>query len=348
MKKIFITLQLVLTVGIITVKAQNLYTLGGTWIDLDNMTKQDTPPANADSADFKKLSKYANRFNVVSLTGEVPKSTFYKNRPFRIIDDGHIGYKVSAIGKEVSVETNKEDEKLDDVPGNDFIVTIPDGIVHVQRFEGKSGYRISRLDEWGKTKFRQNLPHTLFTPVKDKDDFKTPYLFYFTHTDRFMAFTSLNARSIRKTIIIDLKDGKALPIESTICGVIRAENELAFKGYLIRDEVAKTVKVSMAGSNWSLKDNNITKLVVESLIVNDSVLVLARYHQSGAGISLIAFNSKTGKPVWSGEVKQVATVPGGIFLSMYKNRLMMEVVQSGNNYMEAFDITTGKRVYTSI
>ncbi len=347
MKKALLTLPLILLAGVVSVKAQNMYQINNSWLDLETLVKTDSVPQNIDSVNFKKLSKFAARFNVVNLTGNTPKETEYKGRPFKVVDEGHMSYRIPPNGKDVLIETNKEDLPLDDVPGNDFIYPVSDGVVHIQRFEGKEGYRITRVDEWCKVKARQTIPHTLFTPVKDKDDFKTPYLFYFTHTDRFVAFTSLNSKSIHKTIVIDLKDGKTLPIEATISGVIRSDNEIAFKGYLLRDETAKTVKISMPGSSWALRDNNVAKLVAET-VVSDSLLIMARYHQSGPGISLVAFNAQSGKPVWNAEVLQATGIPSQIFLSMYKNRVMMEVAQPGGKYLEVFDLANGKRVFSTL
>lgn len=348
MKKLLLSFQLVCFTGIVSLSAQSMYPINKDWVDLETLTKSDKAPENTDSVNFKKVSKFANRFNVVALLGDVPKETVYKGRPFRIVDEGHLGFHIPPATKDVLIECNKDENKLDPVPGNDFLVTVPDGIIHVQRFEGKTGYFVSRLDEWGKPRFRQNLQHTIFTPVKGADDFKTPYLFYFTHTDRFMAFTSLNTHSMHKTVIMDLKDGKTLPIESTICGVIRADNEVAFKGYLIRDEASKSMKVSMPGANWTLGDKNITKLLAET-INTDTLLVMARYHQGAPGISLIAFNATTGKAVWNGEVKQTASGVNGIYLSMYNNKLMMEVAQAGtDNTLQVFDMANGKRLFTTI
>lgn len=348
MKKALLLLQLICCTGVCRLAAQNMYPINSAWLDLETLAKTDNAPEHADSVSFKKASKYANRFNVVSLMGDVPKEVTYKGRPFKVVDATHMGYRIPPATKDVVFEINKDDEQLDDVPGNDFLVVVPDGIVHVQRFEGKLGYRVCRMDEWGKTKFRQNIPHTAFTTMKGTDqEFKTPYLLYFNHTDRFMAFTSLNTHGIHKTVIVDLKDGKTLPIESAICGVIRAENDIAYKGYIIRDEAAKTMQVSMPGSNWALKDNNISKLIVES-VISDSLLILGRYHQGAVGISLIAFNAKTGKPVWNAELKQPGAAVNGMYLSMYKNKLMMEVAQSGGNNLEVFDMNNGKRLFSTL
>ena len=324
-----------------------MYPINNTWLDLETLAKADSVEG-IDTLNFKTMSKYANRFNVVNLLGEVPKEAVYKGRPFKIIDATHMGYKIPPATKFVEFEVSKEEDKLDDVPGNDFLVSVADGIVHVQRFEGKQGYRVSRLDEWGHVKFRQNFQHTMYTKVKGQDEeFKTPYLFYFTHTDRFMVFTSLSTRSIHKTIVMDLKDGKMLPIESTVCGVVRADNELAFAGYLMRDEAGNRMTVNMAGNSWGLGDKNIMKLVAET-IVSDSLLIMARYHQGAPGIGLSAFNAKTGKPVWTAEVKQSAAAVQGINLSMYKNKLLMEIVQGGDHVLEAFDLANGKRLYSTL
>ena len=352
MKKIFIAFSLVWALALPSVQAQNMYSFGKDWIDLDNLKKVDSATANADTAvlnqsNFKEVSKYAGRFNVVNLQGTVPVKAEYKDRPFRIVDEQHMGYKVTPGSKEILKEMATEEEKLDEVPGNNFIVGTSDGIVQVQRLEHPIGYRITKVDEWAKIKYKQTIPHTMAVEEKGKDDFLQPYLSYFTHTDRFMAFTSLNTRTIHKTVIMDLKDGKQQAFESTICGVIRADNELAFKGYLFRDEPGKLLKIDAAGNKWALRDNNITTVVGEA-IVNDTALILARYHQGAPGISVVSFAAKNGKLVWQGEVLQSAGAPTQVILSIYKNRLIMEATQNGGSYVEIFDLGTGKRLFSTI
>ncbi len=363
MKKILLTCQLLFSVGLISAQAQNLYSIGdSTWINLDNFTKATAPdtavaaPAEgadptaaapaAPSPDFKKAGKYAGRFRVVNLNGKVPTEAMYKDRPFRIIDEGHIGYKVTKVGREIKVETNKEEEKLDNVTGNNFLLGIPDGIIHVQRLEGELGYRVMKHDEWGKVKYRTILPHTNVVE-RNGTEYKQPFLLYYMHTDRFMVFNSLSSRDIHKTTVVDLKDGKTNEIAASVCGVIRADNELSFDGYMIRDEAAKTLTVKYKGTQWAIKEPNAMKVQTDAL-VSDSVFVMVRYYKATAGISLAAFNVKTGKVLWVGEVKQATTPANLIYLSMYKGKILMECEQPGGNYMEAFDITNGKRAYSSL
>ena len=322
------------------------YSMDSTWINLDDFKKVDS--ATSPETDFKKTGVYASRFKVVNTAGQIPTKAEFKDRPFRVVDDMHIGIKVTAGSKEVNVATNPNEDKLDDVPGNQMLVSISDGVVLVQRFEGKLGYKISKYDEWGKPRFKQTIPHTNIVETKG-DDFMAPYLYYFTHTDRFMVFTSLNSHDIHKTVVMDLKDGKLNPIEATICGAIRAPNELSYNGYMIRDEARKILNIKYGAITIPLKENNITKVVGEAL-VSDTLLVIARYYKGMPGINLSAFNNKTGKLVWAAgaEVRQPAAPPNIIYLSLYKNKLLMEGSQGGGNYLEAFDINTGKRLYSTL
>ena len=350
MKKIFISLGLIFSVGSGAAYAQNLYKLNDSYIDLETMAKADAASLGDSAAiadkDFKKKSRFAARFNVLDVTGEIPPVVYYQERPFRVLDDNHIGYKVTPGSKEIKLQTNSEEEALDKVAGNHFVLAVSDGILNVQRFEGKLGYRVSKFDEWGKLKFKQNIPHTLYAE-KDGTEFAVPYLQYFMHTDRFMVFTSLNTRTVHKTVVVDLKDGKTNPIESTICGVVRAENEISFKGYMIRDEPGKILKFNIAGSAWSIKEPNITKVVGEA-VLNDSMVIFARYYKGATTVSLAACNVKTGKVIWVGSVKQPTAAPALMYLSVYKDKLLMEGVIAGNNFLEAFDMKTGKNTYSSI
>ena len=344
MNKIFTATQMLLLLGSISLKAQNAYQVNNTWVNLDTYARLDS--AETPESDFKKSSKYAARFRVVNLSGELPTKGMYKDRPFRIVDDNHIGYKISPASKEINVQTNPEEEKLDLVPGNNFLFGIPDGIIGVQRFEGELGYKVTKYDEWGKVKYKQKLPHTNVV-VKNGTEFKQPFLLYFMHTDRFIVFNSLMSRDIHQTMVIDMKDGKTNPISASVCGVVRADNEIAFDGYIFRDEAAKTLKVNMKKGSWVIKEANVTKVMAEA-VVSDSLFVMARYYKGTAGISLAAFNAKTGKVIWVGEVKQAIAAPTMLYLSIYKNQILMEGAQTGGSYLEAFDIATGKRLYSTL
>jgi hypothetical protein len=344
MRKFLLTLQLTVAAGIYTAGAQNLYSLNGTFLDLDN--NYEKVDSSAPEANFKTAGKYASRFKVVNLTGTVPTSGTYKERPFRIVDGNHIGYKVTAASREINSQTNPEEEVLDNVPGNHFLFDIPDGIVMVQRFEGDLGYRVSRFDEWCKPKYKQRIPHTNVVE-KNGTEFKQPYMFYLTHTDRFMVFSSTGSRDIHQATIIDLKDGKMNQVSATVCGVVRADNEIAYEGYIIRDEAAKTLKVSMKKGNWAIKEANAGKVLAES-IVDDSVFIMARYYKGVPGISLAAFNAQSGKVLWVGEVKQATAAPSILYLTRYKDQLLMEASNGNTSYLEAFDIKTGKRTHSTL
>ncbi len=351
MKKIFTTFQLVIAASVMTAQAQSYYKINNSYIDLDNLTKVE-PAALTDSAavaekDFKHKGFYANRFNVINTKGTIPPIAYYQERPFKVLDDNHLAYKVTPEGRDIKIMTNSEEEVIDKIPGAHFVFAVTDGIVCVQRFEGKTGYRISKYDEWAKLKYKTNFPHTLITE-RDGKEFPVPYLQYLTHTDRFMMFSALNTRTVHKSVVVDLKDGKLNNIELSICGVIRAENELAFKGYVIRDETAKTLKFSVAGNQWAIRENNVINVMAEGLL-QDSSLVFARYYRGTPTISLAANKIQGGKNVWLAQVKQPTTAADILYLSAYKNMIILEGVVTGenNNFMEVFDNKTGKLLYSS-
>ncbi|NDC42088.1 MAG: hypothetical protein EBZ77_11155 [Chitinophagia bacterium] len=328
----------------IAAHAQNLYALNDSWLSLDDFSTKEAP-ATPDSS-FKDRGRFAARFRVINLLGKVPDTGTYKERPFHLIDDNTIGYKVTAGGRDIKVQVNKDEQPLDDVPGKVFLFGVPDGIVLVQRFEGELGYKVSMFDEWGKVRYKQVLPHTRVVE-KDGEQIKLPYLLYYTHTDRYMVFNSLDSRDVNKSIVMDLKDGQFKAYDAKICGVVIHNNELAYNGYLIRDEKAKNIMVAHAGGRWSIKDDNISKVMCETVMA-DSNLIVARYYKSIPTINVTAYNARTGKPVWTADMKQPSGAPQRVYLSMYNNKLLVEGTLPTANFMEAFDINNGKRLYSSL
>jgi hypothetical protein len=342
MKKSFFLICFGLFIGTLGT-AQELYKLNDSWINLDDFSTKDST-AVADN-EFKKKSKYTYRFDVINVLGNIPNKAVYKERPFRLSDDNTVAYKVTENGRDILVQVNKEEQPLDEVPGKVFLFGTPDGVVLVQRFEGNLGYKVSSFDEWGKAHYKQVFPHTRIVE-KDGEEYKTPYLGYLTHTPRFMVFTTFESRDINKTIVLDLKDGKMQPLEVKLCGVIRMDNELAYNGYLIRDEKNKNLTVNYQGARWSAKDDNVFKVTAETL-VSDSLLVIARHYKGMPDVSLTAFHAKTGKVIWTGDVKQPTGGPQRVVLSKYNNKLLLEGLHPDNNFLEVFDIATGKRQFSS-
>jgi len=344
MRKFYICASLLLSLGALKAGAQNLYSINNGWLDLDTYKKCDTA-ASADN-DFKHSGKYACRFVVPGNMTTALKEVTFKGRTFRVADDNHIGMKAPNSEREVLVDCNSGNNKYDIVPGNNFFIPVSDGVVYIQRFDAETGYRITKYDEYGHVRMKQAFPHTKVVE-KGGTEFKQPYLTYLGTTDRYLVFTSLVSHDIHKTIVVDLKDGKANPLESSVCGIIRSSDEKSIAGYLMKDEKAKALTVSSSMGKWSIKENNPSKLATEALL-NDSVLVMARYYKSAPGISLVAFHVKTGKVLWIADVKKPTAGQEYIFLSMYKNNLLMEGNDTNGNYLQAFDMATGKRTYSSI
>jgi len=80
----------------------------------------------------------------------------------------------------------------------------------------------------------------------------------------------------------------------------------------------------------------------------DSNLIVARYYKSIPTINVTAYNARTGKPVWTADMKQPSGAPQRVYLSMYNNKLLVEGTLPTANFMEAFDINNGKRLYSSL
>ena len=344
MKKFSTILNVLFIAGIVSANAQNLYCVNNTWLNLDNFKKADS--AATLENDFKKSSKYSCRFAMPSSINDAPKTATVKDRTYRLVDDAHLGIKTNGVAHEVVVPCSSSEIEFDQTPGNNFMLPLPDGVVLVQRFDVKTGYRVTRYDEFGKVRMKQAFPHTIVV-TKAGTEFKQPYLSYLAYTDRFVVFTSLSSHDIHKTIIVDLKDGKAVPLESTVCGLIRDAADKGISGYLMRDEKTKTLSVTSQAGKWALKEPNLGKVMGET-ILNDSVLVMARYYKGSPGVSLAAFNAKTGKVLWVADVKKPTAAQNNVYLSMYKNSILMEGNEANGNYLQAFDMATGKRTYSSI
>jgi hypothetical protein len=69
-----------------------------------------------------------------------------------------------------------------------------------------------------------------------------------------------------------------------------------------------------------------------------------------AGINLAAFHAKTGRLIWAAnkEMIQPKESPETLYLSLNKSQLLLEGGNKNGNYLEMFDVATGKRLYSTL
>jgi hypothetical protein len=347
MKNLFLPVLLLLA---ITLNAQNsessknMYPFQTYYVNLDKLTV--VPVDVVLSKTFKSESKYACRFQVPMWFKQFPLQARYGNLTFSINENDEIIIKDNAGSVVKSIENKDPDIKTENVSGSNFIVIADSGVVNIKRLWGVAGYAVRYYDFTGSTLHSFFFEHTKYV-FKENVSYSYPYLNYLMHTPVFMIFTSYDD-NYKKTILLNLNQGKTVELDNIINGVIRGEDEKNILGYIEINTEKKSCTATINDKIINLKSTNYSYRDVETL-VKDSVLVMATYSKLATGSALSAYNIKNGNLLWEADVKQFmvdhSEYYNNVTLSLYGDKVIMEGTETHGSYLQIFDIKSGKRLF---
>lgn len=139
------------------------------------------------------------------------------------------------------------------------------------------------------------------------------------------------------------KDAKPQSVSKTN-NIIKDENEKNIIGKVkikIKDGI---INMTVLNNAWKDKIDEYGENT--EAILKDDILVVANYSWISTGSHLRAYDIRTHRLLWKADVKQL-NIPHSkyfnkVILSRYKNNIIMEGIEAGGNYVQIFDIKTGK------
>jgi len=315
-----------------------LYHFKNKYLDLNTLKLLDTIKDNKYTV-VKREALYPSYFT------ENNDSIAYKNRSYKLLGDGDIN--IYENGKYVKVIPNTDKKlNLDNVTGNSLIFSTPTGMVHVLRLSEKYGYHIKKYDADGNLLNEWTVAHTLFKRTGNEVE-SIPYLFYLGHTNKEIVFSSLSIQDAYKTIVLNLQNGTQQKMNYRTIGMILDANYDSLLGVIQYEKDGKKLKVELNSKTWEIdnpEDDDGAKTVLK-----DSVLFVAMYPVISDGCNVNAYNANTGTLLWKGDVKQMM-VPHSeyyntVYLTLFRNKLILEGVEAGGQYLQVLDAKTGKRLF---
>ncbi len=347
MRQLFIILSLLLIFSAKaqqTQKAESLYPFQNYYINLDKLAviAVDIIP----SKNFKTESKYACRFQAPVWFKTFPAKVVYEDRTFSINEKEEIEINSIKTSSVKTIPNKDEDIKTENVSGGNFLFVSDAGVVNVKRLWGNFGYAVRIYDAEGNEIRNFSFEHTKYV-YKENVNYAYPYLNFLTYTPICGVFTSYDD-NYKKTLIINLIDGKTKEISMHINGIIRAEDEKNINGYITMDNDKKVVTAYLNDSKFNLEASNYYYSDAET-IVKDSVIFVATYSKLATGSSLTAHSIKSGKLLWEADVKQFnadhSEYYNNVILSIYGDKIIMEGTEAFGSYLQIFDINNGKRLF---
>ena len=324
------------------------YPFDGYYVNLETLQRIEIDgilPSN-----FKSLSDYAFRFYAPeNWIDNYYQECSFKGFTFKIEKDQSISIKDQSTSNTVIVKNPDKNIEVENVTGAHFLFATSGGVIEIKRLEGSNGYRVRKYNESGKCNFDLNIEHTKIE-VNGNTHYHKPYLYYNTCTDKNLVFTS-NSREFAKTVQVNLADGKVTSFPFTINGVIRTDHEENIPGFICIDDNRKNFKTIILNHSWTASPDNLWANTAETVLIG-GVLYIAFYHGIATGSSLYAYDLNTGRELWKADVKQLnidhSEYYNKVYLSAYKDKIIMEGVEAEGKYLQIFDSETGKRLYSSI
>lgn len=250
---------------------------------------------------------------------------------------------------------DKENQYERNINGSDMLIKGNNCIIHVKDLDIETGYIFSCYDEFGNETWRVQAKHTEIE-IKGDTHYHKRYLNYFEHNSKYIIFTTnVFYSDFSKTVILNLSSGEFTELPITVSGVLfdKQDNIIGLLSYNEKEnEISFYDKMS---------DNILWKYVYTDRMVNPSKitallhedkLILAFYHQISTGSDLIALDKKTGSLKWHAKVDQVNASHSKYYnhdnLFNYKDKILMEGIESYGKYLQVFDVNTGINLFSEI
>jgi len=325
---------------------EKYYPFDGYLIDLDKLERLeiDILPAS----DFKRESIYYFRFYAPrNWVDNFYQSVVYKNNVFSIKNNHSILVSDYSSQKRITEINRNNKFELENSVGNHFLFSTKTGVIEVKKISNLQNYVVTKYDEKGNIIFETEIEHT-YIKIEGNTHHSNPYLGYLTCTNEFLVFNSYDKR-LPKTVTVNLIDGKVTIYRANYDAVIRTDNEDNIPGFLEIKE--NGFKCTILNNVWRANVKDLYSNTAETL-VKDTILVIAFYHTISTGSSLFAYNLHTGKLLWHADVVQIMASHSEywntVYLSSYKNLIIMEGVEAYGEYVQIFDVKTGKRLFSTL
>lgn len=315
------------------------YSFEGKFYDLETLKQV---PAGPNPADFKNCSTYGYQFQ-----SPLNDTVIYMGKTFFV---GRKTYQlfIQENGKQVAVKMPVADP-LPEVHEYYFtLLTVSDGVVVIMEDYYGTGFTILKYDENGKELARTGFEHTFVTHPEPSTNYMHRYLYLGHTTPTQLIFTSHMAFGEKdKTIVVELSDLSKKAYDYKIAGIVSDESQQKAKGFVVNKGDGKfTVKFPETGKeinfNIGYGDGACT------VILKNKKLIVANYHPISTGSSLQCFDAGTGNMIWKADVVQVnashSEYYNTVYLSLYKNKIVMEGHEAYGKYLQLFDLDTGKRL----
>jgi len=210
--------------------------------------------------------------------------------------------------------------------------------------DDRENYTFKKYNKSGKEVYSEQVPNSLFTEERGWER----QLYYKSRTSKELIFTpSFFETKKNITMVFNVETGKVTNYDYMASGVILDEEREILTGFIVRNDTMLTIKMIDRNKEYRLKYSNEFGDAFKTALSGD-LLLIASYDPASTGTGLKCFDLNSGKIKWEAEVGQISAdhseYYNSLYLSLYKNKVILEDIQTSGNYLQVFDLSTGKRL----
>lgn len=280
---------------------------------------------------------------------------YLNGKKFSLDSKTHLTSEYDINGNFILTIPSNESETERDINGRDMLLKGSNSIVHVQDLNGEGGYVITAYDESVRKLWNTKTAHTDIE-VKGDTRYYKRYLNFYKCNSKYLIFTNnWFYKENPKTVIVNLSSGETTELPILASGVI-FDKEDNLSGLLHYDEKENIVTFYKGISSepvWEYKYSyrRVSPYSITALI-KDNTLVLALFYPISTGSDLVAVDINNGSLKWHAEVDQVNASHSKYYnhvnLFSYKDKILMEGIESYGKYLQVFDVNTGRKLFSEI
>lgn len=316
------------------------YLFDGTYYDLETCKQADI---GGKVIDFKKCSPFGYQF-----TSHIDDTIHFRNKTFCVNPKTYRLLISGEKAKTITVKMPLADPQPEEVSQFHYsLLATNDGVVVIIENYYGTTFTIAKYDENGKELAKTELEHTFVTHPEPNTNHHHRYLYLGYTTPTQLVFTSHMAFGEKdKTIVVELKNLAKKEYDFKISGIVLDETQQHVSGLTFHEKDQFTIRFPESGKEISFTIPN-GDGACETILWNNQ-LIVANYHPISTGSSLYSFDAATGKQLWKADVGQVnashSEYYNKVYLSRYKNTIIMEGAEAYGKYLQFFDAGSGKRL----
>jgi hypothetical protein len=316
----------------------NFYSFDSVWINLE--TLEASHSARCIGRNFKTDGKYAYRFH----RADEGDSVWLQRTLFKITNDRMLEITQGTVSQKIKL-LSQIPKSPHDHPW--FLLKALSDEVVLLTDDDDSLFTISGYNSNGNLLFKTTANRMKITHPQKNEDYYHNYLNYYGTTKREMVFTTGPFSEEKGTEILNLHTGEKAKYDFQLSGYFSDSNNDSIAGLIEDKDSLMVIHTLDYGNIFTLKKLD-WRNECECILFGD-LLFYSVYSDISPGASLECFNLKTGKKQWTADVLQVyvpcsSQYSNQVCLSLYKNKIIMEGDEAEGNYVQVFDLNSGKRL----